>query len=121
MIYCFRNAFSGSLQTSKNLDKRTRDGTAEPVSRDRILRRERGQGKVLIFPLQMTTSRIGQLTRLIHTLLCVMTIHTFKHALYRVQYHPCSKQLVGVKSEKDVVRFSLLDGVSPSCDHGLDC
>ena len=28
------------------MSKLTRDGTAEPVSRDRLLRRERGQGKV---------------------------------------------------------------------------
>ena len=28
------------------------------------------------FPVQRTTSRIGNLTRLIHTLLYVMTIHT---------------------------------------------
>ena len=48
----------------------TRDGTAEPVWRDQILRR------VLIPHVQLTTSRIGNLTRLIHTLLYVMTIHT---------------------------------------------
>ena len=53
-----------------------RDGTAEPVSRDQILRHARGQGNI-IFPVQLTTSRIGNLTRLIHTLLYVMTIHTY--------------------------------------------
>ncbi|CAN0461174.1 unnamed protein product, partial [Ascophyllum nodosum] len=31
------------------------------------------------FPAQLTTSRIGNLTRLIHTLLYVMTIHTYMH------------------------------------------
>ena len=31
------------------------------------------------FPVQLTTSRIGNLTRLIHTLLYVMTIHTYIH------------------------------------------
>ena len=41
----------------------TRDGTAEPISRDHMLR---------FFPFQLTTSRIGNLTRLIHTLLCIM-------------------------------------------------
>ena len=45
----------------------TRDGTAEPVSRDQILRRERGQG-IIAFPGQLTTSRNGNLTRLILTL-----------------------------------------------------
>ena len=81
----------------------TRDGTAKPISRDRILRRERGQGNIhfprsadheqdwqlypvgyrttvgsfpisyccgdretFIFPVQLTTSRIGNYTRWIH-------------------------------------------------------
>ena len=35
-----------------------------------------GDRGVFIFPVQLTTSRIGNLTRLIHTLLYVMTIHT---------------------------------------------
>ena len=52
----------------------TRDGMVEPVSRDQILRHARGQGNI-IFSVQLTTSRIGNLTRLIHTLLYVMTIH----------------------------------------------
>ena len=39
----------------------TRDGTVEPVSRDHFLRRERGQ-EMLIFPVQLTSSRIGNLT-----------------------------------------------------------
>ena len=60
------------------MSRLTRDGTAEPVSRDQILRHARGQGNT-IFPVQLTTSRIGNLTRLIHTLLLVyvMTIHTY--------------------------------------------
>ena len=36
---------------------------------------------MFIFPVQLTTSRIGNLTRLIHTLLYVMTIHTYIHSL----------------------------------------
>ena len=36
--------------------------------------RDRG---ILFFPVQLTTSRIGNLIRLIHTLLYVITIHTF--------------------------------------------
>ena len=58
------------------MSRLTRDGTAEPVSRDQILRHARGQGNI-IFPVQLTTSRIGNLTRLIHTLLYVMTIHPY--------------------------------------------
>ena len=57
------------------MSRLTWDGTAEPVSRDQILRHVRGQGNI-IFPFHLTTSRIGNLTRLIHTLLYVMTIHT---------------------------------------------
>ena len=58
-----------------------RDGTAEPVSQDQILRCKRGQGKVFIFSVQQTTSRVGNLTRLIDTLLYMMTIHTYLHAV----------------------------------------
>ena len=52
------------------MNRLARDGTAKPVSRDRILRRERGQGKNYfpIFPVQLTTGRIGNLTRFILTL-----------------------------------------------------
>ena len=35
-----------------------RDGTAAPVSRDQILRRERGQ-RTFMSPVQLTTSKIG--------------------------------------------------------------
>ena len=59
------------------MSRLTRDGTAEPVSRDQILRRERGQGNIH-FPCQLTTSRIGNLTRLIHTL-AICDDHTCIH------------------------------------------
>ena len=36
-----------------------------------------GDREIFIFPVQLTTSRIDNLTRLIHTMLYVMTIHTF--------------------------------------------
>ena len=35
-----------------------------------------GDRGILIFPVQLTTSRTGNLTRLIHTLLYVMTVHS---------------------------------------------
>ena len=35
-----------------------------------------GDRGILVFPVQLTTSRIGNITRFIHTLLNVMTIHT---------------------------------------------
>ena len=56
------------------MSRLTRDGTVEPVSRDQILRHVRGQG-IFIFPVQLTTSRIGNLTRLIHTLLYQILRH----------------------------------------------
>ena len=36
----------------------------------------------IIFPVQLTTSRIGNHARLIHTLLKVITIHTLIHTTY---------------------------------------
>ena len=64
------------------MSRLTRDGTAEPVLRNQILRRERGQGNIH-FPC--ATSRIDNLlTRLIHALaveydvvVVLLLIHTF--------------------------------------------
>ena len=72
------------------MSRLTRDGTAEPVSRDQILRHARGQGNTM-FPVQITTSRIGNLTRLIHTLLYVMTIHTYIHTAVTRHRMNCMK------------------------------
>ena len=63
------------IQPEYGMSRLTWDGTVEPVSRDEILRRERGQ-EMLILPVQLTTSRIGNLTRLIHTLAICVTRHT---------------------------------------------
>ena len=65
----------------------TRDGTAEPVSRDQILRRERGQGSIS-FPCSANPSKIGSLTRLIHTLAICVTIHTSIHTSIHPYIHP---------------------------------
>ena len=73
------------------MSRLTRDGTAEPVSRDQIFRHARGQGDI-IFPVQLTTSRIGNLTRLIHTLLYVMTIY-MPVATVAQRYHVTSDTL----------------------------
>ena len=45
---------------------------ARPNSQARTADRE-----ILFFPFQLTTSRIGDLTRLIHTLAVCVTIHTY--------------------------------------------
>ena len=57
------------------MSRLTRDGTAEPVPRDQIIRHVRGQGNIH-FPCSTDHEWIGNLTRLIHTLLYVMTIHS---------------------------------------------
>ena len=59
------------------MSRLTRDETAEPVSRDQILRRGRGQGNIH-FPVLLTTSRIGNLTVLIITL-DIHDDHTYIH------------------------------------------
>ena len=61
------------------MSRLTRDGTVEPVLRDQIAGAN-GDREILIFPVQLTTSGIGNLTRLIHTLptVCVrLYIHTY--------------------------------------------
>ena len=67
----------------------TRDGTAEPVVRDQILRR--GQREMLILPVQLTTCRTGSLTRLVHTLAICVTIHTYISLIppweYQCEWH----------------------------------
>ena len=64
------------------MSRLTRDGTAEPVSRDQILRHARGQGNI-IFPVQLTTSRIGNLTPVDpHSAIC--DNHTYIHTYISV-------------------------------------
>ena len=77
------------------MSRLTRDGTAEPVSRDQILRRERGQGN-FIFPFQLTTSRIGNLTLLIHTLAICVTVHTCSRYFQHAHFIP----IVGVGKDR---------------------
>ena len=59
---------------SMEMSRLTRDGTAEPVSRDQIFRRERGQGNIHFPCSALTTCKIGNLIRLIHTLAICVTI-----------------------------------------------
>ena len=56
------------------LSRLTRDGKAEPVSRDQILRRVRGQGNIR-FPCSADHEQDWQPYLVIHTLLNVVTIH----------------------------------------------
>ena len=52
----------------------TRDGTAEPVSRDQILRHERERGNV---HFSCSADHVQDWHRLIHTLAIFATIHTY--------------------------------------------
>ena len=56
------------------MNRRARDGTTEPISRDRVLRRRQRQKKN-IFLVQLATSRLGNHTWFMHALLKVVTIH----------------------------------------------
>ena len=76
-----RNPVSSTrFSLSMDMSRLTRDGTAEPISRDQILRHARGQRNI-IFPVQLTLSRIGNPTRLIHTL-AICDDHTYIHTYY---------------------------------------
>ena len=58
------------------MSKLTRDGTAEPLSRNQIFSGANGDRETIIFPVQLTTSRIDILAQLIHTFAISVTIHT---------------------------------------------
>ena len=60
------------------MSRLTRDGTAEPVSQDQILRHAWGQGNI-IFPVQLTTSRIGNLTYPVDPYSAIYDDHTYIH------------------------------------------
>ena len=59
------------------MSRLTRDGKAEPVSQDQIL--GSGDGEKTFFLVELTTSRIGNLSRLIYTLLRISDDHTYIH------------------------------------------
>ena len=58
------------------MSRLARNGTAETISRDQILRRERAQGNIH-FSVQLTSNRIGNLTLLVLTLATRLTIYTY--------------------------------------------
>ena len=60
------------------MSRLTRDGTAEPAPRETKFSGPNGDREKPIFLFQLTTSKIGNLTRLIHTMLSVMTLHDRK-------------------------------------------
>ena len=66
------------------MDRLTWDETVEPVSRDQILRRERGQGNIN-FPCSADNVQDWQPYPLIHTLAIRVTIHTVHKPPYPVE------------------------------------
>ena len=105
----------------------TRDGTTEPVSRDQVIRRVWGQRK-FIFPVQLTTSRIDNLTRLIHTLLYVKTIHTiYIHAYihtrerHRIYSSSTSKYTLPSSTKKPRGLFIIVYGSKKRRERGELC
>ena len=60
------------------MSRLTRDGTAEPVSRDQILRHVRGQGNIN-FSCSADHEQNWQPYPVDHTLLYVITIHTYTY------------------------------------------
>ena len=73
---------STRFSLSAEMSRLTRDGTAEPVSRDQILRHEREQGNIH-FPCSADKSTIGNLTCLIYN-----TIHAV-HCVLRLTHCCC--------------------------------
>ena len=81
------------------MSRLTLDGTVETVLRDQTLRRERGQGNINFPCSQLTTSRIGNLTRLILTLAIRITILTLLRRLAFPRLKKNTRRFVG-KSKK---------------------
>ena len=69
-----RSDFSLNIRKKRRLWKQKETETKEDTKSCYLTAYSVGN---IIFPVQLTTSRIGNLTRLIHTLLYVMTIHTY--------------------------------------------
>ena len=77
LLYTYTR-FSESVENESRL---AQDGTAEPVSWDHNLRGEMGTGKDIISLVQLTTSRIGNLTWSTTDIMDKHTcnIHTYIH------------------------------------------
>ena len=70
----------------------------------------------VIFPVQLTTSRIGNLTRLIHTLLYVMTIHTYT---YMVESRSCNPYSIRSSVQSFPRRIEIAHGQPPRQGAGV--
>ena len=85
VLLCFR-IFLHQIEPSAwvcRMSERTQDGTAEPTPRETKFSGADGDREKLeekkMFPIQLTTSTISNLTRLMPSLLIAISIHTFMH------------------------------------------
>ena len=116
------------------MSRLTRDGTAEPVSRDQILRHERGQGNI-IFPCSADHVQDWQPHR-VDSCSCYMCDHTcrrpdsltcffissFPFVSLEMSRYPsifCTIAALSLYREY-VVRYFFPNGVLQTFDHGLD-
>ena len=83
------------------------DGTAEPVSQNQILRLERGQGNIIFRCSADHEQGVGNLIRLIHTLLYVMTMLSHQ-ANMCVQQSRAVNLPAGKKSLTTVLQYLFL-------------
>ena len=63
-----------------------RDGTRPNLTRETKLSGANGDREIPVFPVELTTSRIGNHTRLMPSLLKVMTTHTHTHTHTHILY-----------------------------------
>ena len=69
----------GRNPVSKHQIQLSREAGLPNPSRETKFSGANGDRQLFIFPVQLTTSRIGNLIRLIHTLAICVTIHTYIH------------------------------------------
>ena len=99
------------------MSRLTRDGTVEPISRDQILRRERGQGNIH-FPIQLTTSRMGDLVYPVDSIVVRSSCFPFLTRVWkapRLVTHPYWKSMAAsLDSRPNLLRLRLSDPVHPN-------
>ena len=77
-----RNPVSTRFSLNMEMSRQTRTELLPKPSRETKFSGTNTDRGIFIFPVQLTTSRIGNLTRLIHTLAICVTIQTYIHTYY---------------------------------------
>ena len=93
------------------MSRLTRDGTAEPVSRDKILRRKRGQEKVY-FPCSADHEQDWQPHQVDPYSVICATIHTYTHTTKSRHFQPIKTRILRA------LLYSTDPGGSISREHG---